>query len=80
MTIAILVFICGVAYEGSAVGFVHFSERRAPFKVALCSMIGATAEVSGVFAAVKDWHIAPAFILGYGVGGYLLTRFKMGRV
>lgn len=73
---AILIFACGALYEAACVGFVHFSERQRPLPTALCSMATAAAVVTGILGSVSDWHDAPWFVLGHGVGAYWAVRLK----
>ena len=67
----ILVFVVGLIYEGASVFWVHNSERENAKHTAFFSMVKSTCAVIGFTVAVRDWHYAPLFILGYGVGGYL---------
>lgn len=76
MGLAALMFVCGACYEAGCVGFIHFSERGRPLLTALCSMVAATVEITGVLGSVHDWHLAPVFILGYGTGSYIAVRIK----
>lgn len=77
MLIACLVaFISGVVIEASCVMWVHYSERDDAAKTALFSMIVALAQVAGIGEAIHDWHIAPFFVLGYGVGTYTTMKVK----
>lgn len=72
----LLVLVCGAFYEASCVGFVHFSERTRPSTTALMSMLGAAAEVTGIFGSVHDLRVAPFFVLGIGVGAFLGVVLK----
>jgi hypothetical protein len=74
--IPLLVFACGALYEAACVGWVHFSERGKPLPTALFSMLAAAATVTGILDSVRDWHVAPAFILGYGAGSYAAVEWK----
>jgi hypothetical protein len=72
-------FLAGAANEGVAVFWVHFSERGRPFATGFCAMIQAAAVVVGVGESVHDWRLAPAFVLGYGVGAASGVLAKRGR-
>lgn len=76
MGLAALMFLCGAGYEAGCVGFIHFSERGRPLMTALCSMVAAAVQLTGVLESVHDWHLAPVFILGYGTGSYIAVRIK----
>lgn len=73
---ALFIFACGALYEAACVGFVHYSERQQPLPTALCSMATAASVVTGILGSVNDWHYAPFFVLGHGVGAYLAVRLK----
>lgn len=72
----LLTFVSGAAVEGVAVFWVHYSERGKGIATGVCSMVQATALVFGIGEACRDWHRAPAFILGYGVGAALAVYAK----
>lgn len=72
----LIAFVCGALYEAACVGWVHFSERDKPRHTAAFSMLAATAEVTGVLDSVRDFHAAPFFVVGYGVGTYLAVPWK----
>ena len=69
-------FLAGAAYEAACVGWVHYSEKGRPISTALFSMALALAQVVGVGESVKDWHMAPFFVLGYAAGSFCAVEFK----
>jgi hypothetical protein len=79
MTSLLLTFASGFANEAMAVLWVHASERGKAGWTALCSAIQALALVVGVGESVHDWHVAPAFIVGYTLGSYVAVRIKSMR-
>lgn len=72
----IVVFICGALVEFACVFWTHYSERGMPLPTAIFSMVCAGAQVTGIFDSVKDWHVAPFFVLGYGFGTYCAICWK----
>ena len=66
----LLVFICGAFYEASCVGFVYNTTQSRPSTAALLSMLAGLATVTGIFNSVRDWHVAPFYVLGLGAGSY----------
>lgn len=77
--ILLLIFLCGAIYESACVGFVHFSERGRALPTALCSILAASVELTGIITSVRDWHRAPFFIAGYGCGTFVAVRWKARR-
>ncbi len=69
------VFLSGFAIECACVFWVHFSERHAAFRTALCSVVIGTAQVYGYTEFVLH-DFGPWFVLGYGVGTYSAIRGK----
>ena len=65
---AAIAFFGGAVYEASAVAWVHYSEKRSPWLAGLFSMVCAGALVAGIGESVRDYSVAPWFILGYGFG------------
>lgn len=72
----LLVFLAGAFYEALCVGWVHYSERERPTPTALFSMCVGLSQVVGIGESAHDWHEAPFFILGCGVGTYAAVRYK----
>jgi len=73
---AILTFVAGALYEAGCVGFIHYSERGRAVAAALCSMLTAACEVTGIFEAIHDLRLAGFFVVGFGVGTYAAVRWK----
>jgi hypothetical protein len=61
----------GAAYEACSVVFVHQATHGTPMHTALASGLQAAASVAGIGASVKDWRVAPFFVLGYALGSYV---------
>ena len=74
--LALGTFASGAVYEATCVFWVHFSEKGNPLKTAVFSMLTATATVTGIGMSVTDWHYAPFFILGHGMGTALAVAAK----
>lgn len=53
------------------------ARRRIPAAVVWSMLLGA-AQVVGIGAAVRDWHMAPLFIAGYGLGSYVALKLSRG--
>lgn len=73
---ALLVFVCGAFYEASCVGFVHYAESGGAWRTAAMSALAGLAQVTGIFGSVQNWHVAPFFVLGLGVGAYAGVKLK----
>jgi hypothetical protein len=71
-----LAFASGAAIEATAIWWVHHSERRAWIKASLCSMLYGIAQVTGIGESIRNWHVAPWFVLGYGVGTAIAVKLK----
>ncbi len=69
-------FLSGLIFESGCVWWVHFSERGKAVQAALISMLCALTQVVGIGEAIHDWRVASLFILGYGVGTYLMIKMK----
>lgn len=76
VTMAVTVFTCGALVEVACVWWTHFSERGKAFETALFSMLCAGAQVTGIFDSIKDWRVAPFFVIGYGFGTYIAVIWK----
>lgn len=77
---ALLTFASGAAIEIACVFWVHYSERGAALKTGVASMVIGTAQCLGIGEYVRDWRLAPFFVLGYGVGTAAAVRFKSARM
>lgn len=71
-----LVFLSGFVIEFACVFWVHFSERGAAFRTALCSVMIGTAQIYGYEESILQHH-GVWFVLGYGVGTFSAIRGKM---
>lgn len=76
MIALLLAFGSGFANEAMAVLWVHAAERGWPIRTAICSVVQALALVVGIGESVHDWHVAPAFVLGYASGAYAMVWLK----
>ena len=72
----LLVFVCGAFYEASCVGFVGGAQKSRPGPTSIMSMLAGCAEITGVFSSVRNWHVAPFYILGLGTGAYVGVTVK----
>jgi hypothetical protein len=66
----ILALASGATYEALSVVWVHQATHGTAWATALVSGLQALAMVVGVGESVKDWHVAPAFVLGYAAGAF----------
>lgn len=66
----IIALLSGAAYEGCSVIWVHRATHGTPMQTALVSCVQALAQVLGIGESVRNWRVAPFFILGYGIGSY----------
>jgi len=71
----LLVFLSGFTIECACVFWVHFSERHAAARTALCSLAIGTAQVYGYKESVLH-DFGPYFVLGYGVGTWSAIKGK----
>ena len=76
MTEYITTFLAGLCIEGTAGVWTHYTARGKAVLAGLLSSFQALAVVLGVGQSVRDWHYAPAFVLGYGMGSYLAIKAK----
>ena len=61
----------GMTYEALSVVWVHRATTGSAWATAVVSGLQALAMVVGVGESVRDWRVAPAFVLGYSAGAYL---------
>jgi hypothetical protein len=71
-----LAFLAGALYELACVFWVHFSQLKRSGIAAFFSMLSALTEVVGIGESIHDWHLAPGFILGFGVGTFVAVRLN----
>ena len=74
-----LAFTAGAIIESACVCWVHFSERGFALYTALCSMLIAIAQVSGLSEALLSRHkraASSAYVLGFGVGTFTTVYLK----
>lgn len=74
-----LAFLAGAIIESACVCWVHFSERGFALYTALCSMLIATAQVTGLSEALLSKHkraASFAYVLGFGVGTFSTVYLK----
>lgn len=70
----ILAFVVGAVFEGLYLGWVMCASRGYAGPAALFSILTGAASLYGVTSTVHDPSKAPALLLGYGVGSYLIVR------
>lgn len=58
-------FLAGLFVDGTAVFWVHYSERGRALPTAFFAGLQATAQVVGIGESVQDWRAAPFFVAGY---------------
>ena len=71
----ILVFLTGAAYEVLFLMWTHSASRGQPVRAALWSMAVGTLSLYGVSEVVREPGMAPALLLGYGVGTFATVRW-----
>ena len=69
-TRGLIAFTSGAAYEGLSVIWVHQATHGSARATAVVSALQAAAQVVGIGESVRDWRIAPLFVLGYGAGAW----------
>lgn len=69
-------FAAGAFVDGTAVFWVHFSERGRAIPTGAVAMLQAIAQVVGIGESVRDWATAPFFVVGYGLGAAVAVRWK----
>ena len=69
-------FVAGIFVDGTAVFWVHYSERGQALKTAFFAMLQAVAQVVGVGEAIHDWRTGPFFVIGYGLGAGLAVKLE----
>jgi hypothetical protein len=75
----LLAFVAGAIIESACVCWVHFSERGFALYTALCSMLIATAQVTGLHESLLSKHkraASCAYVLGFGVGTFTTVWLK----
>jgi hypothetical protein len=72
---AIVAFASGFAVDVLAVLWTRFVIREDITAATLCSMALGTAQICSIGAAVRDWHAAPFFVAGYGLGSAVAIWF-----
>lgn len=71
-----LTFVAGMFVDGTAVFWVHYSERGKSLQTALFAAMQATAQVVGIGESVHDWRTGPFFVAGYALGAGLAVALK----
>ena len=70
----VLVFLSAFAFEACYLLWIRFSVDRKPIRSALLSMLTGALSLYAMVQAVHDMRYAPAILLGYGVGSYVVAR------
>lgn len=76
LLLCLLTFLTGAIFEAACVGWVHFSEKGKSLQSALFAVIIASSNIFGLGESIKDWRIAPFFILGYAFGTFMAVEIK----
>jgi hypothetical protein len=71
----VLAFVVGAVFEGLYLGWVMAASRGYAGLAAAFSVATGAASLYGVTSTVHDPSKAPALLLGYGVGSYLIVRW-----
>lgn len=66
----VVAFASGAAYEACSVVWVHRATHGTPWQTAIVSGLQALAQVVGIGESVKNWRVAPFFVVGYALGAY----------
>lgn len=74
--LCLITFLTGVVFEAACVGWTHFTEKGKALPAALLAALIATTNIFGFGESIKDWRVAPFFILGYAVGTFMAIKFK----
>ncbi len=64
-------FLIATIYNILNILWAHYTKHQLPGKLALVSSFSASCMVFGIGPSIRDYNIAPFFILGYGFGGFL---------
>lgn len=76
MTLLLLTFACGAAYECGCVFWVHYAERDRRLPAVAWSCFNAAVTVIGVESFLKGLPMAVAYVMGFGTGTYLAMLIK----
>ena len=70
----VLVFLSAFSFECAYLLWIRYSVDRKPLRSALLSMVTGALSLYAMVQAVHDMKYAPALLLGYGCGSYLVAR------
>jgi len=70
----LLTFLAGALFEGLYLGWVMTASRGYALPAALFSVATGAMSLYGISATVHDPSRAPALLLGYFVGSFLVVR------
>ena len=76
MTLNILIFLCGAAYEITSVFWVFSAEKLKPCHAAFWSMIQAFVMITGVGESLHNHWAKLCFIAGYSFGSFIAIVTK----
>lgn len=71
MTLNILIFLCGAAYEITSVFWVFSTEKLKPWHAAFWSMIQAFVMITGIAESLHNHWAKLCFIGGYSFGSFI---------
>ena len=74
--ICLITFLTGVVFEAACVGWTHYAEKGRALPAALLAALIATTNIIGFGESIKDWRVAPFFILGYAIGTFSAIKLK----
>lgn len=72
----ILIFIVGVLYEASCVGFVHYTEHGPRSKAVIVTIFAGALQTFGLLNIIQNPTYAVSLILGYGMGTFLAMSVR----
>jgi hypothetical protein len=77
--LAVITFLAGASYEAMGVAWVHYAERNKATPTAILSGMQALAQVAGIGESVRDWRLAPFYVVGWAFGSFLAVSWKVRR-
>jgi uncharacterized protein YebE (UPF0316 family) len=81
MTLLLLIFCCGAAYEITSVFWVFSTEKLKPWHAAFWSMIQAFVMITGIGESLHNNWAKLCFIVGYSFGSFIaiLVKKQLGK-
>lgn len=75
----LLAFCAGAIIESACVLWVHFAGQDRAISTAICSMLVAIAQISGLSEALMSKHkraASLAYVIGFGTGTYVAVSLQ----